>query len=67
VSRLIGYHDSCLPHSADNFDRNQAVFSALLAKGLGDALGRGLVGTTLVKVSIAAQDPAGNLTTTMYE
>ncbi|KAH6914270.1 hypothetical protein BKA70DRAFT_1421053 [Coprinopsis sp. MPI-PUGE-AT-0042] len=59
------YADQADPTSED-IDANQELFSSLLAKGLSDILTRGLLGTALVKVSVATQNPTGDLTTTMF-
>jgi hypothetical protein len=45
--------------------RNQDLFPHLLSKGLADILERGLLGTALVKVSVAVKDPAGDMTTSV--
>ncbi|KAH6910247.1 hypothetical protein BKA70DRAFT_1424795 [Coprinopsis sp. MPI-PUGE-AT-0042] len=59
------YADQADPTSED-IDINQQLFSSLLAKGLADILTRGLLGTALVKVSVATQNPTGDLTTTIF-
>ncbi|KAH6911765.1 hypothetical protein BKA70DRAFT_1398528 [Coprinopsis sp. MPI-PUGE-AT-0042] len=53
---------------AEDIEANQDLFPSLLSKGIADILKRGLLGTALVKVSVAVRDPAGNLTASiLYE
>ncbi|KAH6905652.1 hypothetical protein BKA70DRAFT_1225361 [Coprinopsis sp. MPI-PUGE-AT-0042] len=59
------YADQVDPTSED-IDANQELFSSLLTKALADILTRGLLGTALIKVSIATQNETGDLTTTIF-
>ncbi|KAH6891669.1 hypothetical protein BKA70DRAFT_1441308 [Coprinopsis sp. MPI-PUGE-AT-0042] len=59
------YADQVDPTSED-IDANQELFSSLLTKVLADILTRGLLGTALIKVSIATQNETGDLTTTIF-
>ncbi|KAH6916337.1 hypothetical protein BKA70DRAFT_1419242 [Coprinopsis sp. MPI-PUGE-AT-0042] len=59
------YADKVDPDLGD-IEANQDLFPTLLAKALADILKRGVLGTALVKVLVAVQDPTGDLTSSIF-